>query len=300
MIRRPDRPRLPEAGPPPELRLLVERGGRDALRVGHRLIIPRRAAGGGLFGILLRAGLGSLALALALGIFFGRATVGGEAPPPEVRISGAGHLASAWAGAAVGAEGALGDVAAIRERFLATGIPEEVVVKRALPGAVRVEVVEKRAVALLSGEPLAALAADGTVLGPASVADFRWAGASDLVLVRGADRSAPDFAGRAALAGRLATALRGRPELDRLVSELRVEAGPLRIGVALRSPELVVLVTEADFLDRLALVAGLLPDLAARWPDLSRIDARVPDRLLVRSGPPPAPDAGSPQGEPSP
>ena len=135
---------------------------------------------------------------------------------------------------------------------------------------------------------------------PASVADFRWAGASDLVLVRGADRSAPDFAGRAALAGRLATALRVGRNSTAWSRNLRVEAGRSASGVALRSPELVVLVTESDFLDRLALVAGLLPDLAARWPDLSRIDAGCRTGCWSAPARRPRRTRGSPQGEPSP
>ena len=53
----------------------------------------------------------------------------------------------------------------------------------------------------------------------------------------------------------------------------------------LRSPRLAVLLTERDFVAGLDRVIGLVPDLVERWPDLSRVDGRIPDRLLVRSAP---------------
>ena len=297
MSGRPDRLRgfRPPKSPPPELRLLVEEAGRHPFHQGRRVVTPKRPRRDRT-GLVLRAGLGSLGLALAFGIACGRLTRSRSAGPPEVRIGGAGHLGAFPAGVLLGSGGLFTDAAAIRDRFLATGISEEVLVERDLRGRIRVEVLEKRAVALLAGEPLLALAGDGTVLGPATVADFVWAGAPDLVVVRGLSPTSAGFAARAALAGRLAAALRSRPELDRLVSELRLEGGPLRVELVLRAPRLTVLLTENGFLERFGLVAGLLPDLSARWSGLRRIDARVPDRLLLRSEPPTtvpaAPDEG--------
>ena len=157
--------------------------------------------------------------------------------------------------------------------------------KRLLPAGVLVDVEEKRAVALLDWEPPAALADDGTVLGPATAADFVWAGAADLVLIRGAGRGHPDFEARTALAGRLAAVLSRRPELDRLVSEVDVSGGPYRVQVVLRSVAVPILLNERGFAEGLARVAALLPDLVGRWPGLSRVDARVPDRFLVRVEP---------------
>ena len=118
------------------------------------------------------------------------------------------------------------------------------------------------------------------------------------MIVRGATRKDADFAGRAALAGRLAEALSRRPELDRLVSEVDVSGGRYRVQVIFRSPAIPVLLREESFLEGLERVAGHLPDLVERWPGLARVDARVPDRFLVRTEPaavleePPAPPEG--------
>ena len=259
--------------------------------------------------LALRIAVGSIGLALAVGVAVGRLTAlegarpVSEKAPAELRIRGAGHLRAGHLGAGhlgaghlnafsdpevLGAGGLFADAAAIRERLLATGVPKKVSVERALTGGVLVDIEEKRAVALLDWEPPAALAEDGTVLGPATAADLAWAGAADLVLVRGADRTHRDFAARASLAGRLAAALSRRPELDRLVSELDVSGGPYRLRVVFRSPAPPVLLTERGFLEGLERTAGLLPDLVERWPRISRVDARVPDRFLVRTGPPDA------------
>lgn len=258
--------------------------------------------------LVVRVAAGSVGLSLAVGVVVGRWTAVEAASPAsansaaELRVRGAGHL-DAVAGAEIAGEGRLlTDAALIRERLLGTGVPKRVSVERVLPGGVRVEVEEKRAVALLDWEPPAALAADGTVLGRATVADFAWAGAADLVLIRGAERIAADFAERTALAGRLAAALAHRPELDRLVSEVDVSGGPYRVRAVLRSPSLSVLLTETDFLGGLERVAVLLPDLVERWPGLTRVDARVADRLLVRTGgaaAPPTPPLDSPGGQSS-
>ena len=252
-----------------------------------RTPLPRLAA---------RIAVGSVGLALAAGVIVGRMTAvepvsaAPESGPAELRIRGAGHLNRSPGAGTLQPAGLLADAAVIREQLLATGIPRRVSVERLLPGGVLVDVEEKRAVALLDWEPPAALAGDGTVLGPATAADFAWADAADLVLIRGADRSRADFAERAALAGRLAAALSRRPNLDRLVSEMDVSGGPYRVQVILRSPAVPVLLSERSFVEGLARVAALLPDLVERWPGLSRVDARVPDRFLVRSEPVPDPE----------
>ena len=252
-----------------------------------RTPLPRLAA---------RIAVGSVGLALAAGVIVGRmtavetASAAPESGPAELRIRGAGHLNRSPGAGIVRPAGLLADAAVIREQLLATGIPERVSVERLLPGGVVVDVEEKRAVALLDWEPPAALADDGTVLGPATAADFAWADAADLVLIRGVDRSRADFEARAALAGRLAAALSRRPELDRLVSEMDVSGGPYRVQVILRSRAVPVLLNEQGFPEGLERVAAFLPDLVERWPGLSRVDARVPDRFLVRAEPSAVPE----------
>ena len=178
--------------------------------------------------LALRIAVGSIGLALAVGVAVGRLTALESARPvskkapaelrAELRIRGAGHLNAFSDPEVLGAGGLFADAAAIRERLLATGVPKKVSVERALTGGVLVDIEEKRAVALLDWEPPAALAEDGTVLGPATAADLAWAGAADLVLVRGADRTHRDFAarrlvGRPAGGGAVAPARAGPPGL---------------------------------------------------------------------------------------
>lgn len=273
---------LPPPLDPDARRRAVDREPRLVAPPVPRTPLPRLVA---------RIAVGSVGIALAAGVVVGRMTAvetASAAPgrgPAQVQIRGAGHLNGAPGAEIDGSGRLLADAAAIREQLLATGIPASVVVERLLTGGILVDVEEKRAVALLDWEPPAALAADGTVLGPATVADFTWADAADLVLIRGARREDADFTRRAALAGRLAAALSRRPELDRLVSEVDVSGGPYRVRVVLRSPALRILLSEQGFLEGLERVAGLLPDLVERWPRLVRVDARVPDRFLVRTEP---------------
>ena len=252
-----------------------------------RTPLPRLAA---------RIAVGSVGLALAAGVIVGRmtavetASAPPESGPVELRIRGAGHLNRSLGAGILTPAGLLADAAAIRGELLATGIAERVSVERLLPDGVLVDVEEKRAVALLDWEPPVALADDGTVLGPATAADFAWADTADLVLIRGADRSGADFEKRAALAGRLAAMLFRRPELDRLISEIDVSGGPHRVQVILRSPAVPILLNERGFREGLERVAALLPDLVERWPGLLRVDARVPDRFLVRAEPAAVPE----------
>ena len=186
----------------------------------------------------------------------------------------------------------------VLERLRADTRSRSVATFRTPNGGARVEVEEKKAAAILLGaagataNPLAgpgggpplALAADGTVLGPAAAADLDWAGVADLPVVRGVDPAAEGEGGRGLLAGRLAAALRGRPDIDALVSEIRLPPGARRIEVALRPAAVTVILEPPDrpgesaaeaFTTRLAFVAGLLPDLLTRWPRLSRVDAPV-------------------------
>lgn len=279
---------------PIELPVRAEEERRRRLDPVARLVAPE-APDNSLSKLALRSLLGSIGLALAVGVAVGRLTAVTEPGLPaaggstELRIRGAGHLGRAAGVAMLGSGGLLADAELIRERLLATGVLNEVSVERLLPGGLLVRADEKQAVALLDREPLQALAGDGTVLGPATAADLEWAGAADLVLVAGVPRSGRRSGVHAALAGRLAEALRTRPELDRLVSELDVSGGPLRIRVVLRPEPRTLLLTDKNFLEGLERVATLLPDLTRRWPGLTRVDARVPDRLLVRADAPEGP-----------
>lgn len=273
-----DREWGPAPAAPPELRHLVT--AEDGRRPGGdtRLQVPRapQSRGAALFA---RVAAGSLGLTLLVGIALGLALNGDlQTPPPDVVLEGPGRLGAEAIGSRFGAAGA-GEGAAIRLELLATGMFREVVAERDPFGGYRVMAVEKRAVALLDGDPPRTLAADGTVLGTATAADLDWAGRPDLPVVRGASDEA-----RARLAGALTAGLEGRPRLDRLVSEIRVDRGPLRLAAVLRPSGVEVLLTRERFLAGLEVVDEVLPTLLTRWPALRRIDARLPDRLFLDAG----------------
>ncbi len=234
-----------------------------------------------------RLGLGSLGVVLGLGVWVGRATGQRAAVPSHLELTGAGHLLERPVDELLREDGLLAGAGAVRDRLLATGVVDEVVVHRRLPAGFTVEAVEKRAVALLDLEPLVAIAADGTLLGPAEVRDLEWAGANDLLLIRGTDREAPDFASRTRFAGRLAAGLRARPTLDGAVSEVDLSRAPYRIEAVLRPAPIRLLLTSDGFFDQLERGVGLLPTLTGRWPNLVRADLRAPDRVVVRTGPAP-------------
>ena len=226
---------------------------------------------------------------------------------PEIAIHGPGRLAPGEVRALLGSP-PVTDAVTVRSRLLSTGLLAEVVAEGSAFGRLRVRATEKRAVALVDADPPLALAADGTVLGRATAADLDWSEATDLPVVQGvfaadgtASRSGswapPEAGGALRLASRLAGELRRRPRLDRLVSEIRVDRGPLEVIAVTRPGGLEVLLTRDRFLAGLEVVAGVLPALTARWPDLAGIDARAPDRLfLTEAQPAPAETRPDEQG----
>ncbi len=223
---------------------------------------------------------GSLPFVFLLGIVTAR-LVGG-AGPPQLEVAGAGRLQRA-----IAAPGFPGGAQDAHERLEATGLLARGRVRRPLLGPPEVVAREKQAVALLPTAPPLALGGDGTVLGPASPADFARAGDTDLPVVRcGEPPGGPEFPECARLAARLAAILLTRPDLDRFVSELDARAGPLRVVVTHRRRPVRILVVAERFEEGLEAAFRHLPALLERWPDLSRVDARVGDRLLVRRTPP--------------
>lgn len=323
----PEAERLARLGDRPAMRY----GPRILNPAGGR----RRVSGGARFA--LRAGIGSLGLAFFVGVFTGRRLSGVDDTLFSVEFRGPGRVdadASALrAGFFADPEGIrrrLGDLLGPA----AAAAVGRVEVLRTPEGGVEVVVEEKRAAAILlageladgatdgdtdgetdaeapkgpGGGPPLAIARDGALLGPATAADLDWAGAADLPIVRGADPASPDFAERAETAGRLAAALAAEPALDRRVSELGVAAAPALVSVLLRDPPGITVLAAAEpdaagsgspgFTASLRAAATVAPDLLERWPDLTRIDARIPDRLLLRRGGPPPPPTPAPEGEP--
>lgn len=325
-------PPTPETAPralPPEAERLARLGDRPAMRYGPRILNPagngRRVSGGARFA--LRAGIGSLGLAFFVGVFTGRRLSGVEDSLFSVEFRGPGRLD---ADASALRAGFFADPEGIRRRLgerlgpAAAAAVGRVEVLRTPEGGVEVVVEEKRAAAILlagglgdapadgappegpGGGPPLALAGDGALLGPATAADLDWAGADDLPVVRGADPASPDFAERARIAGGLAEALAGEPALDRRVSELGVAGAPALVSVLLRDPPGLTVLAAAEpdaagsgapaFTASLRAAAASAPSLLERWPDLTRIDARIPDRLLLRRGGPPPPPPPAPEG----
>ena len=271
---RTDQPLGAAPAAPPELRELVERGGDTRLRV------PRAPEPGGA-ALFARVAAGSLGLTLVLGIALGLAMNGAlGTPPPAVVLEGPGRLAPGEIEGRLRAARA-GEAAAIRLDLLSSGMFTNVVAERGPFGGYRLMAVETRAVALLDGDPALTLAADGTVLGAATAEDLDWAGRPDLPVVRGAMSGAAPDPDRPRPAGALAAGLEDRPRLDRLVSEIHVDRGPLRLEAVLRPSGVEVLLTRERFLAGLEVVDELLPTPLARWPALRRIDARLPDRLFL-------------------
>lgn len=278
MPRRRDDVRTSGATSPPELRQLV--GDEAGRRRGgdRRLFVPKAAEPGGP-ALFVRVATGSLGLTLLVGIALGMAMSGGlGAPAPEIALEGPGRLNPREIGNRFASAPAR-EMDAVRSDLLATGLLTELVAERGPLGGLRVRAVEKRAVALLDGSPPLSLAADGTVLGPATAADLEWVERSDLPVVGG---GAPGKGG-VHLAGALAAVLEDRPGLDRLVSEINVQGGPLRVEVVLRPSGVEVALTAERFVEGLEVVDQVLPALLARWPALGRIDARLPDRLFLEA-----------------
>jgi len=210
-------------------------------------------------------------------IFFGEGA-------PRIVITGAGHLHRDLQNPEF-LGNAAGNATAILARLEASGLLASGKARQPLFGPPQVMAVENPATAVvLSGRPFA-LAADGSLLGPATPADAARAGVADLPVVRCGDPAAPGFPGCAQIGARLAATLLGHPELDRFVSEVDGSAGPVRVTVVLRPWPVSVVLTEERFAEELGTALRHIPDLLARWPNLEEVDARVGDRLLLRLAP---------------
>ncbi|MCL4838551.1 MAG: FtsQ-type POTRA domain-containing protein [Thermoanaerobaculia bacterium] len=208
----------------------------------------------------------------------------------EVRVASTEHVPASWV------QGALAPLrgrnlprlplAEVEARLATNPWVAAVTVAKRLPGALAVELEEKRPVALLRrGHDLAYLDERAEVIGPLDPER----GPFDLLLVSavpGAERALP------AVLPFVAGLARERPELAAGLSEVEVLGdGDYRLfSATLPCP---LLLREGSAGPRLAELDRWLPELARRYPSLAGIDLRFANRLILTPGE--APADGPPQ-----
>jgi cell division septal protein FtsQ len=177
------------------------------------------------------------------------------------------------------------DIEEWRQRVLESPWVEAVAIRRVLPGVVDVSVVEREPMAIgRIGRALYLIDQSGGVIdefGPA-YAEF------DLPLVDGlaaqgaASNGQPEVdAGRAALAGRLLTALQSRPDLAGRVSQIDVTDVNDAV-VILQGDTVLVRVGSERFADRLQAYLDLAPTIRGEVPQIDYADMRFDEKVYVR------------------
>lgn len=205
----------------------------------------------------------------------------------EIQVRGNRHLARGEVMALLsGLEGQhilLTDLEPWRRRVLGSPWVQRAALRRVLPSTVEVVIGERTPIAIgrIDGE-LYLVDEEGLVIDAygANYAQF------DLPIVDGL-ASAPDANGptvdpaRAALAARLLSALEGRRDLMRRVSQ--VDVSNFRDAVVLldEDPALVHL-GDQRFVERLQSYLDLAEALRARVPEIEYVDLRFEDRVYVR------------------
>lgn len=170
------------------------------------------------------------------------------------------------------------ELSEVRARLAEHPWVDRVTVEKRLPDRLRIDVVEKRPVALLRGDAgLSYLAEDGRTI--AAYDPMR--GPGDLLLITAAATvaGAPAELGEAfALERELALA---RPEWARTLSEIELlGGGDFRVHLgALEHP---LLVRAGTLAERFAALAPLLPELERRYERLAFIDLRFDRRIIFQ------------------
>jgi hypothetical protein len=183
------------------------------------------------------------------------------------------------------------DLDETKRKLLRSAWVRDVELKRMLPATLTLQIVERTPVAVAALSELYLLAEDGTILD--QLPPFYDMG--KLILVRGLrDEDGSVSADRAALAGRMAEALRTDERLTLLVSELDVAGGADSMTLRLRQSPLVLLVSAPTMVSRLSEVIPLLLGIAERLPGLEVLDLRFQNRVYARlSQPVPGETRGS-------
>ena len=175
------------------------------------------------------------------------------------------------------------DLEAWRERLMASPWVSNAAMRRVLPGTVDVFIAEREPMGIgRIGQSLYLVDERGDVIdefGP-NYADL------DLPIIDGL-AAGPEGGGllideaRAALAGRLLTALQAKPELARRVSQ--VDVTDVRDAVViLEGDTALVRVGDDQFVERLQSYLDLSSALRERVPNIDYVDLRFDDRVYVR------------------
>jgi cell division protein FtsQ len=170
-----------------------------------------------------------------------------------------------------------------RRRLLASPWVRDAVLRRSLPSTVEVVVWERQPIGIgrINGEMYLVDEAGVIVdeYGP-QYADM------DLPIIDGLTRPADqDGAGtdeaRAGLAARVITALRAKPAVARMLSQVDV-TDVRNAAVILNGDSAVIHLGDDQFLPRLQGYLELAPSLRARVPDIDYVDVRFDSRIYVR------------------
>jgi len=174
------------------------------------------------------------------------------------------------------------DLAAWRERLLASPWVREATLRRLLPSTVEVTVREREPIGIgrLNGD-LYLVDRAGMIIdayGP------RHEG-FDLPIIDGlADSTAQgvrDEGARAELAARVIAALRSKPAVARRLSQVNV-SDPLNAAVILEGDPALIYIGNQDFLPRLESYLGLVDALRTHVRDIDLVDLRFDNRVYVR------------------
>lgn len=169
-----------------------------------------------------------------------------------------------------------------RDRLLASPWVRDAALRRLLPSTIEITVVERHPIAVgrIGGE-LFLVDESGTVIdeyGP-RYADI------DLPVIDGLSGSTASLAAeadgrRAALATRLLSAVRSRPDLARRISQVDV-ADPRNAVVVLDRDAVLLKLGDDRFVERLQAYVELAPSLRERVPDMEYVDLRYGERVYV-------------------
>lgn len=181
------------------------------------------------------------------------------------------------------------DLAAWRQKLLASPWVADAAIRRVLPGTVDVLISEREPIGIARlGQVLYLIDREGNVVdefGP-NYAEF------DLAIIDGVAEAGPQGGpvidqARAAFAARLLTSLQAHPDLSRRVSQ--VDVTDLRDGVVILDGDTtLVRVGDEQFAERLQSYVDLAPALREQVPDMDYVDVRFGERVYVRpqaSGP---------------
>ena len=165
---------------------------------------------------------------------------------------------------------------------------EAVAIRRVLPGAVDVSIVERRPMGVgRIGSALYLLDERGVVIdeyGPKH-REFDLPLIDGLAISRSNSASSPAVdEDRAALARRLMAALQGRPDLAERVSQIDV-SNPRDAVVILKGDTAMIRVGTDQFVERLQAYLDLAPTLRSQVPNIDYVDVRFDQKVYVGTQP---------------